>query len=183
MFVVGPIALFPKSIFSWNVGSMKDVTPSSLELFFRLDPKIGILCKSSGVEIMTKVLIFFADILVLGMGDDKVLDLRLMRELKIKGLNVEALPTDKACTTFNFLNSEFRYVAAAIIPPETVRTSDEDLFGPGDSQKHLLQDEMDKEMFSRDSIDKEDSFTKRLKQPIDSGNIRNPIKKNIVKKD
>jgi hypothetical protein len=118
------------------------------------------------------------------MGDDKVLDLRLMKELKMKGLNVEALPTDKACTTFNFLNSEFRYVAAAMIPPETVRTSTEDLFGPENSQKYLL-DEMDADVNARDSIDKPDRFTKRIHEPMDGSKIkfRNPVRKDIVKKD
>ncbi|XP_059482885.1 NADH dehydrogenase [ubiquinone] 1 alpha subcomplex assembly factor 3 [Neocloeon triangulifer] len=108
VFVVGPVALFPRSVLSWNVAGMDDITPKSLQLFFSLDPKI--------------------DILVLGMGDEKILDHRLMKEIKRLGLNVEALPTDRACATFNFLNSEFRYVAAALIPPENVRASYEDMY-------------------------------------------------------
>ncbi|CAB3362782.1 Hypothetical predicted protein [Cloeon dipterum] len=43
VFVVGPVALFPKSVLSWNVENIKDVSPKSLQLFFTLDPKIDIL--------------------------------------------------------------------------------------------------------------------------------------------
>lgn len=37
--------------------------------------------------------------------------------MKKYNINVEVLPTEQACTTFNFLNGEGRIVAAALIPP------------------------------------------------------------------
>lgn len=116
------------------------------------------------------------------MGDDKVLDIRLMRELKMRGLNVEALPTDKACTTFNFLNSEFRYVAAAMIPPETVRSSTEDLFGPDTNQNFLQEEEMGKNIERGDSKDQIDPFTIEFKNPTDFSKAPNIVKRSAMRK-
>jgi len=96
---------------------------------------------------------FLLDILVLGMGDDTVLDMKLMKELKRRGLNVEALPTDKACSTFNFLNAEFRYVAAALIPPEFIRTTSQDLFEDRSSLESLKTSDVFQKIEESDSID------------------------------
>jgi hypothetical protein len=41
--------------------------------------------------------------------------------IKKKGISLEVLPTDHACTTFNFLNVEKRYVAAALLPPRRLK--------------------------------------------------------------
>lgn len=38
----------------------------------------------------------------------------------------EILPTEHACTTFNFLNSEGRNVAAVLIPPKHFETNLDD---------------------------------------------------------
>ena len=38
-----------------------------------------------------------------------------------QGLNVECLPTEDAIASFNYLCSEDRLVAAALIPPDKVR--------------------------------------------------------------
>lgn len=69
------------------------------------------------------------DIIVLGVGDS-VKDLELKKKIfpfmqKYK-LNFEILPTEQACATFNFLNSEGRCVAGAMIPPQTINASDDD---------------------------------------------------------
>ena len=62
------------------------------------------------------------DIVVIGLDDEypfnapfiqKIKD--IFRKLKIP---VEILPTHHACSTFNFLNSENRYAAGALIPPK-----------------------------------------------------------------
>uniref|UniRef100_A0A0P4W092 Uncharacterized protein n=1 Tax=Scylla olivacea TaxID=85551 RepID=A0A0P4W092_SCYOL len=39
--VVGPVALFPKTVLSWRVKSVADINEDSLSLFYLLEPKIG----------------------------------------------------------------------------------------------------------------------------------------------
>ncbi|KER19761.1 hypothetical protein T265_11541 [Opisthorchis viverrini] len=50
-----------------------------------------------------------------------------------RNLGVEVLPTQAAVGTFNFLNSEGRYVAAALIPPRRL-----DIYDPADKQASRL---------------------------------------------
>lgn len=57
------------------------------------------------------------DILVIGVGDPgQQIRKETKEHLKKKGIHIEVLPTEHACTTFNFLNVERRCVAAALIP-------------------------------------------------------------------
>lgn len=90
--------------------SIENVTEESLSLFPIIEPKL--------------------DIIVLGIGD-KTKDLTFYRKLlpfaKKHKLNIEVLPTDQACSTFNFLSSEGRYVAGAFIPPQNVEATDDDV--------------------------------------------------------
>jgi NADH dehydrogenase [ubiquinone] 1 alpha subcomplex assembly factor 3 len=39
--VLGPMAIFPRTVLSWNVGSVDDINEDSLSLFCMLEPKIG----------------------------------------------------------------------------------------------------------------------------------------------
>ncbi|XP_017775130.1 PREDICTED: NADH dehydrogenase [ubiquinone] 1 alpha subcomplex assembly factor 3 [Nicrophorus vespilloides] len=109
MTVLGPMAIFARSVLSWNINSVDDITEESLSLFTTLEPKL--------------------DIIVIGIGD-KPDNLnfykRLVPILRKHRLSVEILPTEQACSTFNFLNSESRHVAGAMIPPYTLRTTDDD---------------------------------------------------------
>jgi NADH dehydrogenase [ubiquinone] 1 alpha subcomplex assembly factor 3 len=41
MLVLGPMALFPRSVLAWNVAGPQDISTDTLELFFRLEPRIG----------------------------------------------------------------------------------------------------------------------------------------------
>lgn len=70
------------------------------------------------------------DIIILGIGD-KTKDLRFYTKLlpfaKKHKLNLEVLPTNQACSTFNFLTSEGRYVAGGFIPPQNIDTNEDDL--------------------------------------------------------
>lgn len=50
----GPIAIFPKTVLSWRVRSVDDISSESLELFFLLQPKL--------------------DILIIGVGDQANID-------------------------------------------------------------------------------------------------------------
>lgn len=86
-----------------------DIDDKSLSLFTVLEPKI--------------------DVLVIGIGDQSVtaeLSKKLMLFMKRYDINVEVLPTEQACTTFNFLNNEGRMTAAAMIPPLVLSISEED---------------------------------------------------------
>ncbi|XP_038668017.1 NADH dehydrogenase [ubiquinone] 1 alpha subcomplex assembly factor 3 [Scyliorhinus canicula] len=99
--VFGPCAVLPQALLQWNVGSYKDVNEDSLSLFYILEPKI--------------------EILVLGLGErSQRLDPKLLIFLKNKGIAVEVQDTPNACATFNFLTSERRCTAAALIPPEYI---------------------------------------------------------------
>lgn len=96
--IVGPIAVFPRSVMHWNVKDSDAINEESLSLFTLLYPK--------------------PDILILGVGDiGKKVHPEVFKYLSSKKINVEILPTDMACATFNFLNSEHRYVVAGLIPP------------------------------------------------------------------
>merc|ERR1711872_474797 len=118
--VVGPIAIFPKSVLSWQVSSIQDVNEDSLSLFTILEPKI--------------------EILVIGIGDiGNKLDMRIIQYLKKKNISVEILPTDAACTTFNFLNDERRYVAGALIPPYALSVREDDMLQTQLKRKKLFQ--------------------------------------------
>ncbi|XP_046369474.1 NADH dehydrogenase [ubiquinone] 1 alpha subcomplex assembly factor 3-like [Haliotis rufescens] len=106
--IFGPCAVFPRSVLHWNVSGPEDISVDSLSLFTILEPKI--------------------DILVLGIGDKGAkYDTSIIKYLRSNKINVEVLPTDQACSTFNFLNSERRYVAGALIPPTYIHMQhDED---------------------------------------------------------
>ncbi|XP_063240376.1 NADH dehydrogenase [ubiquinone] 1 alpha subcomplex assembly factor 3 isoform X1 [Bacillus rossius redtenbacheri] len=122
MSVLGPMAIFPRSVLSWNVESSRDINEDSLSLFFVLEPKI--------------------DILVLGIGDEGNnfrLWEDLYRTIHRHKINVEILPTEQACSTFNFLNVEGRCVAAGLIPPVTLRHSDDDVLLTKLNQKRLFE--------------------------------------------
>uniref|UniRef100_A0AC34G0A7 NADH dehydrogenase [ubiquinone] 1 alpha subcomplex assembly factor 3 n=1 Tax=Panagrolaimus sp. ES5 TaxID=591445 RepID=A0AC34G0A7_9BILA len=106
-FLYGPIAAFPKTCLSWRVLTPDDITPESLELFFMLQPKI--------------------DILVIGVGERKDLDAvreRVAPVCKEHKIGLEIMPTEDAISIFNYLNSEMRYVAAALYPPRELHVTD-----------------------------------------------------------
>ncbi|KAL7062099.1 hypothetical protein AAHC03_01264 [Spirometra sp. Aus1] len=104
----GPVAAFPKNVFSWNVTSPMDINEESLSLFFALEPKL--------------------DILLIGKGSvtEKIDHKSILRCCWEHNVNVEILPTPTAIGTFNFLNAEERYVAAALIPPIRLDVFDSD---------------------------------------------------------
>ncbi|CAG0913247.1 unnamed protein product [Notodromas monacha] len=98
--VLGSMALFPRSVLSWNVWTPEDIRKETLSLFFMLAPKL--------------------DLLVFGVGDAsnvRVCHSRIMEVMREHRVGAEILPTAEAVSTFNFLNAEGRSVAAALIPP------------------------------------------------------------------
>ncbi|XP_021918608.1 uncharacterized protein LOC110829308 isoform X2 [Zootermopsis nevadensis] len=48
MYILGPMAIFPRTVLSWNVGSERDINEDSLSLFCLLEPKIALPCVGSG---------------------------------------------------------------------------------------------------------------------------------------
>ncbi|KAK2718214.1 hypothetical protein QYM36_005511 [Artemia franciscana] len=120
VFVMGPMAIFSKSVLCWNVRTVIDITPESLSAFYLLEPKL--------------------DILVIGVGNrgDK-LSPQTVEYLRSKKLGFEILPSSQACSTFNFLNSEQRYVAAAIIPPTNVALNLDEEFDAGYRRQRNLR--------------------------------------------
>lgn len=102
---------FPfRTVLSWNVENLEDINEKSLSLFCALEPKI--------------------DVLVIGTGDQPSTPsfsrsiVAFMQKFKI---NVEVLRTEQACATFNFLNSEGRMVAGAMIPPNVLNINENDI--------------------------------------------------------
>lgn len=74
--MVGPMALFPRSVLSWDVPNADHIHEESLSLFFLLQPKV--------------------DILVLGIGDEQLTRdnaFRILTLTRNRKLNVEILPT------------------------------------------------------------------------------------------
>ncbi|XP_038219889.1 NADH dehydrogenase [ubiquinone] 1 alpha subcomplex assembly factor 3-like [Zerene cesonia] len=106
--VLGPMAIFPRTVLSWQVHNADEITAESLTFFRLLVPKI--------------------DLVILGLDSKERQTLnsvfRASREAK---LNVEILPTEHACSTFNFLNAEGRSVGAAMIPPKHIELNEDDM--------------------------------------------------------
>lgn len=104
------MAIFPRSVLSWNVHSHLDINEKTLSLFYALEPKI--------------------DVLVIGIGDQEItpnFSKNIMAFMQKYRINVEVLSTEQACATFNFLNAEKRVVAAALIPPSQIRINENDM--------------------------------------------------------
>lgn len=99
-----------RTVLSWTVNDANNINEESLSLFAIIEPKL--------------------DIIVIGTGnkmEDRTFFNTLLPFARKYKLNLEVLPTDQACSTFNFLNSEGRYVAGALIPPLHINAEDEDL--------------------------------------------------------
>ncbi|XP_035677432.1 NADH dehydrogenase [ubiquinone] 1 alpha subcomplex assembly factor 3-like [Branchiostoma floridae] len=96
--VLGPVAIVPRSILSWDVAGPEDINKESLALFYIFEPKI--------------------EIVVLGVGNEHIkLDPELHKFMRQKGIALEVQDTAHACATFNYLVSEGRVAGAALIPP------------------------------------------------------------------
>ncbi|RTG89491.1 acyl-CoA dehydrogenase family member 9 [Schistosoma bovis] len=105
--VIGPCAAFPRFALSWKVKDALDISEESLSLLFMLEPPL--------------------EVLIIGKGETKspVDYQRILNICWKHRLPVEVMSTHHAIGTFNFLNSERRYVAAAVIPPRRLDVYDE----------------------------------------------------------
>jgi len=99
--VIGPTVLFPRHAICWNVQSGRHINDASLSLFTVLEPK--------------------PDLLIIGLDDQyDFAHLRSLRErVKKLGITAEIISVRNACTVYNFVNEEGRYVVAALIPQKS----------------------------------------------------------------
>ena len=84
----------------------------------------------------------FTDVLVLGVGDSRdslQVNSNILSFMAKYHISVEILPTEQACATFNFLNSERRGVAGALIPPLTLRPTEDDVITTKRRHKRLYE--------------------------------------------
>ena len=101
LFIIGPCAVLPRTIFYWDVPNHRGITPESLALFWLMEPKV--------------------DVLLIGAGDKgNTIPQETRSFLQKVKINHEVLSTPDAIGQFNFLNAENRNVACCLIPPETV---------------------------------------------------------------
>jgi uncharacterized protein len=98
--------IFPKTVLSWNIASSIDMNKDSFSLFLNLEPKL--------------------DVFIIGLDYKYPYNALFLQNIqaifKKHKIMTEILPVHHACTTFNFLNSENRYGAAALIPPKMKST-------------------------------------------------------------
>lgn len=118
--ILGPIAIFPKTVLSWRIKSIDDINEKSLSLFTILEPKL--------------------DVLIIGTGDyprSRTFDKTILEFLRKYRLNIEIVPTNQACAIFNFLNAEGRFVGAGLIPPRVVSLIESDILDNSDNLQAL----------------------------------------------
>jgi NADH dehydrogenase [ubiquinone] 1 alpha subcomplex assembly factor 3 len=98
------VILFQNSFLQWKVRSVEELKPEDLSIFSLLYPLL--------------------DIVIVGTGENMIMDrekIEAIRQyLKSHGIACEIMKTVDAAPTFNFLNSEGRHVAAALLTVEPV---------------------------------------------------------------
>jgi uncharacterized protein len=93
----GPLLVFPDRVVAWTATRIEELSVESFEDVLRAEPKV--------------------EILILGCGERTTFPPpALRRELRRRGIAIEAMGTAAACRTYNVLLSEERRVAAALIP-------------------------------------------------------------------
>lgn len=99
----GPTIFFPRNAIKWKIFSAEDINEKSLRLFAMLTPKLDILLIGTG-------------------GRRRDLSQETVRYLQENKVSFEVMSTDQAIATFNFQNNDQRWVAAALIPPESPKS-------------------------------------------------------------
>lgn len=88
------MAIFPRTVLSWNVDTADDITESSLSLFIALEPKI--------------------EILVIGVSDEEVtreLQTKISSILKPYGIATEILKTETVSVVLNFVSFQCKTIS------------------------------------------------------------------------
>lgn len=112
VFAFGPIIVLPKTVFSWNIGSINQISSDSLCMIPMIDPKISLLI--IGVGEVSKV--------------SKEIGARILETIQREKMNIEILSTHMACAQFNHLSGLGKMVAAALIPPDNVDQDPDHVF-------------------------------------------------------
>lgn len=139
----GPMVVFPNAVLSWRVMDFLEVNERSLSLFTVMEPKPDILIIGYGDRPTPAVK---APRLGYDLNDDEkeksdriymlteqrnkdvnrhIAKLSLL--MKQKKLTIECYPTEDAISAYNYLVSEDRLVAAALIPPNVMKMTSNDL--------------------------------------------------------
>ncbi|TRY61539.1 hypothetical protein TCAL_04173 [Tigriopus californicus] len=101
----GPLVIFPTCVFHWALRDYSDLTAESLAIFRLLQPRPELVVVGYGNE-----------------GDTPPIAPLFVACKKMK-LNVEFMTTENAIATYNYMCSEERLVAGALIPPQRLRQS------------------------------------------------------------
>lgn len=102
--VLGPMMLFPRTVLSWQVEGIHDVSADSLKFLTLLEPHI--------------------DLLIVGTDSNKEKAMMAARSLNIR---VEVLQPEHAAASYNFLMAEGRSVCAAMLPPAFIKLDPDDM--------------------------------------------------------
>ncbi|GAB6023765.1 hypothetical protein CHUAL_008519 [Chamberlinius hualienensis] len=132
--LVGSIALFARTVLSWKVGTAEEINENTLRLFYLLEPKLEVLVIGYGSKRLTEH----------GLRGPTIsgITTSTLAGLQRRKINLEVHPTEIACTTYNFLMSEGRYVAAALIPPDDIITKEMEVLDAKLKAKQLFEREI-----------------------------------------
>lgn len=138
----GPMVVFPNAVLSWRVMDILEVNERSLSLFTIIEPKPEIVIVGYGDRPAPEVRSARLGYDLKEEDREKVEEkaikdterkqkvakhiAKLTLTMKQKKLNIEFLPTEDAIATYNYLVSEDRLVAAALIPPNVVKMGSEE---------------------------------------------------------
>lgn len=124
--------MFPRTVFSWNIESVDTITSDSLCIFSVVQPKVDTLIIGTGeFETTTHIGKNLLEIAQKHKINVEILTTELVCLLCFKRLYfrcIEFYIHFQACTQFNYLSSEGRMVAAALVPPRGTRFGDDDIF-------------------------------------------------------
>ncbi|CAK8689224.1 unnamed protein product [Clavelina lepadiformis] len=96
--IAGPVAIIDNAVFRWKIEDAKDITASSLAMFYMIYPKL--------------------DIVVVGTGNKyHPISNKVIADMKSQGVAIEVQDTRHACGTYNLLKKERpELVGAALLP-------------------------------------------------------------------
>ncbi|KAJ2943279.1 hypothetical protein O0L34_g12084 [Tuta absoluta] len=117
------MAIFPRTALAWTVRGSEEINQDSLRFFRVLEPKI--------------------DLVVIGLETKERSSIdAVFKAARMAKLNVEILPVEHACSTFNFLNAEGRCIAGALIPPLHLSPTEDDMLQSKLHYQNLYQAEL-----------------------------------------
>lgn len=159
----GPMAVFPNAVLSWKVMDFLQVNERALSIFTIIEPKPDIVIIGYGDRPNTAIRKPRIDYDIDDEREEKMENeyrlvekrnkevavhcAKLALTMRQKKINLECMPTEDACAAYNYLVSEDRLVAAALIPPNHVQRSSYDQevtskLAHGDDPWHFTRNQM-----------------------------------------